>query len=351
MKKVLVCGTGFGQYYLKAIQSLANEVELVGILSRGSKQSAQWADLLSVPLYTAVDQLDSVEIDIACVVVKSEIVGGSGTSLAEYFLKRGVSVFQEHPVHYETYAALVKLAKKNHCYYYMNTFYPFLQSVNVFLKTIAQLKAEAKINYIRAECGIQVLFPMIDILGRTAGNMSSFQIEKDGIDTNQRPFAVVRGTIGGIPFMLLIKNEMDVQNVESNIALLHQMNVNTSCGNCTLTDVHGQVIWTPVIHESLKSGEENQTFSHIPVQQSLIDNREFTMENIFDTLWPESIRRSLTEFIKKIDPRDNMAATHQHYLCVCKAWNEIGTLLGAYHPVTYEITGPKALQLNGEVEI
>ena len=75
------------------------------------------------------------------------------------------------------------------------------------------------------------------------------------------------------------------------------------------------------------------------------------MENIFDTLWPGSIRRSLTEFIKKIDSRDNMAATHQHYLCVCKAWNEIGTLLGAYHPVTYEITGPKALQLNGEVEI
>ena len=28
----------------------------------------------------------------------------------------------------------------------MNTFYPFLQSVNVFLKTIAQLKAEAKIK-------------------------------------------------------------------------------------------------------------------------------------------------------------------------------------------------------------
>lgn len=350
MKKVLVCGTGFGQYYLRAIKTLTEEVELVGILSRGSKQSAQWADQLSVPLYTSLEQLDSVKIDIACVVIKSEIVGGSGTNLVEYFFNRGVHVFQEHPVHYDTYAASIKLARKNNCYYFMNTFYPFLRSVDVFLKTLEKRKVDSKINYIRAECGIQVLFPMIDMLGRATGNMSSFKIDKDTIDEKQLPFAMVRGTIGTVPFMLLIKNEMDIQNVESNIALLHQMNVNTSRGNLTLTDVHGQVVWTPVIHEDLKSGEGEKSFSNIPVQQSLTDSSEFTMENIFDTLWPGSIRRSLRELIAKIDAGENMAATHQHYLSVCKAWNEIGTMLGTYRPVTYEITGPVTVEAMGEVE-
>lgn len=351
MKKVIVCGTGFGKYYLKAIKNMPDAVELVGILSRGSKQSAECAKELKVPLYTSLEQLEEIEIDIACVVVKSEIVGGSGSKLVQYFLKRGVHVFQEHPVHYDTYASSIKLARQNHCCYFMNTFYPYLKSVDVFLRTVERLKKEAKINYVCAECGIQVLFPLIDILGRVAGNMSALRIDKELIDKKQMPFAVVRGSIGTVPFILLVKNEMNMEEAESNIALLHQINVNTSCGNLTLTDVHGQVVWTPVIHEDLKSGEGKKAFNDIPVQQSLIDSTEYNLENIFDTLWPDSIRRSLRAFIDKIDVGTSMAAIHQHYLCVCKAWNEIGIMLGNYKPVSYEITRPIKLNVTGEAEI
>ena len=344
MKKVVVCGAGFGQYYLKAIKTLTDEVELVGILSRGSKQSTQLAEKLSIPLYTSLEQLDSVEIDIACIVIKSEIVGGSSTDFVEYFLNRRVHVFQEHPVHYATYATTVKQARKNNCFYFMNTFYPSLRSVKMFLKMLEQLKMDSKINYIRAECGIQVLFPMIDILGKVVGNMNLFKINKDMLDKEQSPFAVIRGTIGSIPFILLIKNEMDIQNTESNIALLHQINVNTSRGNLTLTDVHGQIVWTPIIHEDLKSGDQKKVLSDIPVQQSFSDSSQLTMENIFDTLWPDSIRCSLREFITKIDAGENMASIHQHYLSVCRVWNEVGVILGTYKSISYEIAGPIALK-------
>lgn len=350
MKKVLVCGTGFGQYYLKAIENLGGEVELVGILSHGSERSAQWADRLSVSLYTSLEQLDKLKIDIACVVVKSEIVGGAGTEMTKYFLNRGIHVFQEHPMHYDTYAECIKLARKNHCYYVMNTFYPFLRSVNMFLKTIEGLKKDSEINYIRAECGIQVLYPMIDILGRIGGNINSLKIDRDLFDKRQIPFAIVRGTVVKIPFILLIKNEMDTQNVESNIALLHQINVNTSSGNLTLTDVHGQVVWTPVIHEDLKEGSRKRKFSEIPIQQSLINNIDFSMEDIFEKLWPASIRRSLREFIMRVDTGENMSFVYQHYLGVCKIWNEIGNMLGLYKPVSYKISVPVKLEIKPEEE-
>lgn len=41
MKKlrVMVCGVGFGRYYIEAILRLPDMFELVGILSRGSKNS------------------------------------------------------------------------------------------------------------------------------------------------------------------------------------------------------------------------------------------------------------------------------------------------------------------------
>ena len=349
MKKVLVCGTGFGQYYLKALASMKGEVELAGILSRGSSQSARWADRLGVPLYTDLSQLDSVEIDIACVVVKSEIVGGSGSDLVGYFLNRGIHVFQEHPVHYDRYGASVKLARKEGCCYFMNTFYPFLRSVNVFLKTLEQLRKDTPINYIRAECGIQVLFPMLDMLGRAAGGKGSFRLDPCKEGESQQPFAVIRGQIDRIPFLLLVKNEMDVQHVESNIALLHQMNVNTAHGNLTLTDVHGQVIWTPVIHEDLK-GEDSSTFGSISLQQSLMEGPSFTMEDIFDVLWPGSIRRSLRWFIDMVDRKASFAGVHQYYLSICRTWNTIGTMLGNYQPVTCQVAGPVELKAVGEME-
>ena len=343
--KVIVCGTGFGKYYLEAVRRLDDRIKLAGIFSRGSRQSAHWAELLGVPMYTSFAELDEVEIDLVCVVIKSEIVGGNGTEVTEYFLKRGIHVLQEHPVHYDAYASCVRLARKNGCRYRINTFYPYLKSVRGFLKTLDNLRSVAKISYVRAECGIQVLFPMIDILGRITGNMASYQLEKSGQHEDQIPFAVIRGTIGGIPIMLLVKNEMDTRRVESNIALLHQINVSTSRGNLTLSDVHGEVLWTPVIHEKLRDPKLSGDLKDIPVQQVLCDAKGVTMGQIFEELWPDSVGYSMSEYLNDIEKNTNAAGEHQHYLSVCKAWNEIGRMLGAYHPVMCPMEEPVALMI------
>lgn len=86
MKKlrVIVCGSTFGQYYIRALQTVPDEFEVVGLLANGSNRSKLCADFYHVPLYTQIE--DIPEVDIACVVIRSRAVGGSGTDIAEYFL-------------------------------------------------------------------------------------------------------------------------------------------------------------------------------------------------------------------------------------------------------------------------
>ena len=72
------------------------------------------------------------------------------------------------------------------------------------------------------------------------------------------------------------------------------------------------------------------------------------MEDIFEILWPESISRSLQEFIHIIDNKKNMAYIHQYYLSVCKIWREIGIKLGAYKPVNDHVLGPLKLDIEAE---
>ncbi len=338
-KKVIVCGTGFGRYYLEAVRRLEEKTELVGIFSRGSRQSANWAALLGVPLYTSFEELDDVEIDLACVVIKSKIVGGDGTEVAEYFLKRHIHVLQEHPVDYEAYAACVRLARQQGCHYRLNTFYPYLRSMRKFLEVLDQIRSSAKISYVRAECGIQFLFPTIDIIGRITGNMASFQLENQK-DEHQNSIAVIRISVGEIPVLLIVRNEMDFRKPESNIALLQQINVGTTRGNLILSDVHGEVLWSPAMDERLKDPEGSQDVKDIPIQQVLSDTKGMNMDKIFNELWPDSVQYSISEFLSDIENNTNTISEHQRYLSVCKCWKEIGDILGLAHPVKYPIETP-----------
>ncbi|GHM26295.1 hypothetical protein ECZU45_00820 [Escherichia coli] len=62
--------------------------------------------------------------DIACIVVRSTVAGGTGTQLARHFLTRGVHVIQEHPLHPDDISSLQTLAQEQGCCYWVNTFYP-----------------------------------------------------------------------------------------------------------------------------------------------------------------------------------------------------------------------------------
>src|SRR6218665_115239 len=108
-RRVLIAGAKFGEMYLNAFLQAQPGLELAGLLAPGSLRAQQLAHAFGIPLYTSVDQVPD-GIDIACVVVRSTVVGGTGTALAEAFLRRGVHVVQEHPMHPDDAARLQGVA-------------------------------------------------------------------------------------------------------------------------------------------------------------------------------------------------------------------------------------------------
>ena len=65
MKKlrVIVCGSTFGQYYIRALQTVPDEFEVVGLLANGSNRSKLCADFYHVPLEELLDLRTESEIE------------------------------------------------------------------------------------------------------------------------------------------------------------------------------------------------------------------------------------------------------------------------------------------------
>lgn len=96
--KTLVCGSTFGQFYLEALKRRSDDFEVAGILSQGSERSKKCVQYYELPMFESVDQLPP-DIDFACVVLRSAMMGGEGTNLSLQLLEKGIHVIQEQPVH------------------------------------------------------------------------------------------------------------------------------------------------------------------------------------------------------------------------------------------------------------
>lgn len=342
--KILVCGTVFGSYYIEGIRRLPELFELAGIVSKGSKQSAEIARKYQVPLYTEIDGITRDQVDIACVVVKSSIVGGKGTELALGFLEKGIHVIQEQPVHFHDYKRCLVAAKRAGCKYQLNTFYPHLHAVKTFIETSHRLSKEMPVTYIRAESSVQVLFPLLDILNHSLQGLNPYRIERLSGTLKQR-FAILNGEIKGIPLTLIIDNQMDVMAPESNLAMFHRITIGTTRGSLMLTDTHGTVLWTPVFHKDLKESEweKKDSLREVPVQEDLAPNGVKTLNDIVCDAWPGCMASALTLLYEDITAEKYITAESQQILTLCKLWNEIGSLLGTYEHVEIPLERPSSL--------
>lgn len=101
MIRVIVCGTTFGRIYIHGIQKYGQErFKLVGILASGSERSRKYSEQYGIKLFSSIDEINPLEVDLACVVIRSGIVGGSGADIALSLLNKGINVLQEQPVSY-----------------------------------------------------------------------------------------------------------------------------------------------------------------------------------------------------------------------------------------------------------
>ncbi len=251
---VAVCGTRFGEHYLAALTSAASSnFRLAAIVAQGSERSRQLAAQLNVPLYTDVNRLPD-SIDIACVVIRSRIVGGDGSTLAEQLLQRGIAVLQEHPVHPTDIRRLQRLAKQHNTRYHVNTLYANLPSGRTFIDYVQQSASRRPPAFIEITTSLQLLYSALDIAGRALGVLSPFACTPPlAIDTlpassQPWPFRSIQGLIAGIPFSLNLQTTLDPRDPDHHSLVMHRIAIGGPEGNVSLSSSFGPVVWSHAIY-------------------------------------------------------------------------------------------------------
>ncbi|WP_246868388.1 Gfo/Idh/MocA family oxidoreductase [Saccharopolyspora sp. ASAGF58] len=336
--RVVVCGTNFGRFYLRALRMLEPDFALAGIVSRGGGASRALAEQEGVPHYDAIEALPA-DIDLACVVVGSAISGGAGTELAKALITRGIHVIQEHPVHLDELSACLKLARRNGVQYRINSHYPHVGPVKAFIDAAAMLRARQQPLFVDALTPVHVLYPLVDVLGRALGGIRPWRLA-DPVDPPEElatlagaahPLRSLSGVLAGVPVSLRVQNQLDPADRDNHALLWHRITLATEGGVLTLADTHGPVLWSPRMH-ARRDADHRLVFdgpsTGLPSTSVLAGTEAGSFGDLFDRGWPAAIGRALQDMREAIASGADPLQAGQYDLTVTRVWADIAQRLG-----------------------
>ncbi|UMP06852.1 Gfo/Idh/MocA family oxidoreductase [Amycolatopsis sp. EV170708-02-1] len=331
MTRVVVAGTAFGRIYLDAVAG-SPDFTLAGVLARGGDYSRACAARYGVPLFESVDEVPD-DVDVACVVVRSGALGGPGTELAQAFLRRGVHVLQEHPVHSGEISDNIRVARAGRAAYAVNTLYPNLRPVRRFLAAVEVLRSRQRLGFIDAACNSQVAYPLLDVLGRMTGGLRPWAFGE--VHRGDRhPFSSLHAEIGGVPVTLRVQNQVHPGDPDNHSYLLHRISVGCEGGVLTLADTHGPVLWNPRLHSPrdetgrlVMAGPGTERLD-VPSTVVLGDERPGTYHQVFAELWPDAVSESLRVLRRDAADRNRRTAAGQWALGVSRMWSDLTARIG-----------------------
>jgi thiazolinyl imide reductase len=324
---VLVCGTNFGRFYLQAVADLAPDLELAGVLSRGGAASRELARRSGVAHHESLETIGE-DIDVACVAVGSTISGGSGTDLARALLARGVHVLQEHPVHHDELVACLQLARRHGVQYHVNAHYRHVEPIRRFIDAATRLRAGQQPLFVDAAGPVHVLYPFVDILGRSLGGLRPWRLDDIAGDG---PLRSLTGRLAGVPVTVRVQNQLDPADRDNNALLWHRISIGTGAGVLTLADTHGPVLWSPRLHASRETerrlvltgpGLERPSTTVLP------GTEPSSQQDIFARLWPQAVRRAVAQFAAAVRCGGDPLRAAQYDITVCRIWGEFAARLG-----------------------
>lgn len=337
--RVVVCGTGFGRIYLRALER--PPFELVGILARGSDRSRACADGYGVPLFTSPHEVPG-DVDLVCVVVPSGVGGGPGAELAQEFLSRGIPVLLEHPVHADELAECLRVAARHRTMFGVNTFYVHIEPVRRFLAAARRLLSRQPPVFVDAGCAVQVSYDLLDIIGQALGGLSPWTLG-DPLVPGERltglarsPFTdrCVAAVISGVPVTLRVHNQFVPDDLDHPTHLRHQVSLGTEAGTLVLASTHGPVLWCPAVHVPKANGSFSLTdVDDAPTVSCLGPTTAPGVRDVFDQVWPDGVRHSLLTMRQAIADGADPLAAGQYHLTLSRLWSDLTRRLGYPEPV------------------
>jgi thiazolinyl reductase component of yersiniabactin synthetase len=246
-KRVLVVGAKFGEVYLNAFSRDCPGLELAGLLSEGGPRSRYLAEAFGVPLYTRLEHIPS-DVAIACIVVRSTIVGGRGTELARACLTRGMHVLQEHPVHPGDIAALQALAALHGVRYRVNAFYRHTPAGRTWTGAARHLATTlgGPPAMAQASTSRQLLYSTLDLLCQATG-VAPARLRVQAQEESG-PMQRMALSDGHTDIAVNMQTTMDPADPDQHSLIMHQLVLAWPSGYLTLVSSHGPVIWTPALH-------------------------------------------------------------------------------------------------------
>jgi yersiniabactin synthetase, thiazolinyl reductase component len=247
-RRVLVVGAKFGELYLNAFLQSQAGLELAGLLATGSTRAQQLAQGFGIPLYTDVAQVPD-DIDIACVVVRSTVAGGSGTTLAEAFLQRGMHVLQEHPMHPHDVERLQRLARELGRTYWINSFYAHTPAGRCWIeraRRIRRLLDDTPAHFAHLTTSRQLLYSSLDLLLRAYG---AEPVSITAGENEEEAFRLLRVGLPGCRAALRLQTYMDPDDPDLHSLIMHQLTLGWPSGYLSLEASYGPVLWTPALYD------------------------------------------------------------------------------------------------------
>lgn len=340
-KRVVVCGSRFGQFYLEAVAG-SESYELAGILANGSTRSRACAKRYHTNLYTDVHQLPA-DIDLACVVIKSGVLGGNGIRIASELMERHISVLLEQPIHERELIECYKIAKRCGVSFQVCNLYGKLPAVRKFISLSQEIVKKQHCLYFNIDLATQVSYPLARILLELFEDVTSFSVEE--VLRGTSPFQTLLLKLDDIPVHIRAQNQVDAQISDSYMHLFFQMTLGVDAGSLMLTEGDGMILWrerlklphTQFIPGDFEKGEfEDLEREHSRILQmpSYGNYRELLREG-----WTAGIVETLDELAADTDPQEKqrqMAVLGRKEIRAAKLWHEISNALGYPDEVTRE---------------
>jgi len=330
--RVIVCGIKFGRQYLAALTDLNNKFDVVGILSTGSAESFKVSEQYDIPLYQSMNEIPQ-DIEAACVVVRTGVMGGKGTELSLALLERGIHVITEQPMHHQDIAKCYQTASRNHVIFYLGDLYPHLRSVRCFINSVKEAGSHQAPLYLNLDASMQVLYPLVQILQNCLGSIRLMTVT-NMMKEEDCPFQILTGKISEIPYILRLHNEVFGSDSDNFFHLLHSITVGFGGGHITMEDTHGPVVWNPRFHISENADAAILTEA----------GAEILGETVFPSLqaiageeWPQAIGKELlnfSDFITGNRSKGDYIVVMQNILLSAQQWQILTKAAG--YPVLRE---------------
>ncbi|WP_017573647.1 hypothetical protein [Nocardiopsis halotolerans] len=193
-----------------------------------------------------------------------------------------------------------------------------------------------------ATSAIQVLYPLLDVLGLALGGLRPWALgdplaEDPGaarLAARPQPYRVLQATVGRTPLTLRVQNQMDPSDGDNHALLWHRLALGTEHGVLTLADTHGPVLWQPRLyaprdaHGRLRSSGPGTAHLDEPATTVLEGTGAPSHRGVFDQLWPEALTRALADFAADARAGADPLVRGRFDLGVCRLWHETTDRLG-----------------------